>query len=46
MRSRKPANRRKKMLPAMDDNPYMQARATDIEDIASRLIRDPERMGR
>ncbi|MBQ6376499.1 MAG: phosphoenolpyruvate--protein phosphotransferase [Lachnospiraceae bacterium] len=28
------------MLAAMDDNPYMQARATDVKDVASRLIRD------
>ena len=28
------------MLAAMDDNPYMQARATDVKDVANRLIRD------
>ncbi|MDO5702935.1 MAG: phosphoenolpyruvate--protein phosphotransferase, partial [Lachnospiraceae bacterium] len=27
------------MLAAMDDNPYMQARATDVKDVADRLIR-------
>ncbi len=28
------------MLAAMDDNPYMQARQTDVKDVADRVIRD------
>ncbi|MDO4614932.1 MAG: phosphoenolpyruvate--protein phosphotransferase [Lachnospiraceae bacterium] len=28
------------MLAAMDDNPYMQARTTDVKDVADRVIRD------
>ncbi|MDO4620295.1 MAG: phosphoenolpyruvate--protein phosphotransferase [Lachnospiraceae bacterium] len=28
------------MLAAMDDNPYMQARQTDVKDVANRVIRD------
>ena len=28
------------MLAAMDDNPYMQARQTDVRDVAERVIRD------
>ena len=28
------------MLAAMDDNPYMQARALDVKDVANRVIRD------
>ncbi len=27
------------MLAAMDDNPYMQARATDVRDVADRVVR-------
>ncbi len=33
------ADNTKKMLQAMDDNPYMQARAADIGDIANRVLK-------